>query len=62
MAGAGDSDRGGAVTAYQSLFATMAGGGPMSVEEGKALLKRHHYVDGGVVEAPQPLLFAQRGS
>ena len=62
LGGAGDSDRGGTVTAYQSLFATMAGGGPMSVEEGKALLKRHHYVDGGVVEAPQPLLFAQRGS
>jgi SAM-dependent methyltransferase len=60
LAGAGDADHGGAVTAYQSLFATVAGGGPMSVEKGRALLERHRFIDGGVVETPQPLLLAQR--
>jgi SAM-dependent methyltransferase len=62
LAGAGDSPDGGPVTAYQSLFATMAGGGPMSVTEGRALLARHRYVDGGVVKATAPLLLAQRPS
>jgi hypothetical protein len=59
----GDGDEpDGHVSAYQSLFATMLGGGPMSVAEGRALLARHRYADGGVVDAPQPLLLAQRPS
>jgi SAM-dependent methyltransferase len=62
LAGGNDFDRGGPVTAYQSLFATMAGGGPMSVDEGRALLARHDYADGGLVQAPEPLLLAQRRS
>jgi SAM-dependent methyltransferase len=62
LAGNGDLDEGGHVSAYQSLLATTLGGGPMSVEQGRALLLRHRYADGGVVEVPQPLLLAQRGS
>jgi SAM-dependent methyltransferase len=62
LAGQGDAGDGGPVGAYHSLFATTLGGGPMSVEQGRALLARHRYLDGGVVEAPQPLLLAQRRS
>ncbi|HEY2651763.1 MAG TPA: class I SAM-dependent methyltransferase [Solirubrobacteraceae bacterium] len=62
LPGHDDADDGGHVTAYQSLFATTLGGGPMSVEQGRALLARHRYLDGGVARAPQPLLLAQRGS
>jgi SAM-dependent methyltransferase len=61
LSGDGDDDAG-HVSAYQSLFATTLGGGPMSVAEGTALLARHGYADGGVVGAPQPLLLAQRPS
>jgi SAM-dependent methyltransferase len=60
LAGDGDPDDRAHVTAYRSLFATTLGGGPMSVDEGRALLGRHGYADGGVVEAPAPLLLAQR--
>jgi SAM-dependent methyltransferase len=60
LAGDASPEHGGQVNAYRSLFATMAGGGPMNVEEGRALLARHGYADAGVVEAPQPLLLGQR--
>jgi SAM-dependent methyltransferase len=52
----------GHVTAYRSLLATTLGGGPISVDRGRALLSQHRYADRGVVEAPQPLLLAQRRS
>jgi SAM-dependent methyltransferase len=59
LSGDGDDDAG-HVSAYQSLFATTLGGGPMSAAEGRARLTRHGYADGGMFEAPQPLLLAQR--
>jgi hypothetical protein len=60
LAGEGDALDNGHVSAYQSLFATTLGGGPMSVRQGAALLARRGFVNGDVAEAPQPLLLAQR--
>lgn len=62
LAGQGDLIERSHVSAYKSLFATTLGGGPMSIEQGRALLARRGYVDGGVAEAPAPLLLAQRAS
>jgi SAM-dependent methyltransferase len=61
LALAGDSD-GRRVGAYQALLATMLGGGPMGVEEGTELLRRHRYSSliPSAALHPQPLLLAQR--
>lgn len=48
------------VEAYRSLLATTLGGGPMDRVQGRALLARHGYETGAVVEAAQPLLLARR--
>jgi hypothetical protein len=60
LAGEDDGCDGRRVSAYRSLFATTLGGGPMSVGRARALLARHGYLDGGVLDAPQPLVLAQR--
>jgi SAM-dependent methyltransferase len=58
---AGDSDDGAdRVEAYQTLLATTLGGGPMSADEGSALLDRYGYEHAETIEGAQPLLLARR--